>query len=169
MLNFKLIKPDPFNLRAIMDALKAEGDAIADDIVKDFELTVSTFEEKPKFKKVTSISIKSLSLNAYTTNERYLALSEGVPSRVVTLSEGKRAFKIPLTYTSKTIPGVLQARPGGRSAESRYISTSDRSLTVGPIQARHFERLVFLRRGKEIPKRLQEAVYRGAKGSGHSM
>ena len=160
------ILPPEFKVGVIRLYVLTEARKIQGEIEKDFKATVEDWSSKPKFvKKSLSMAGGVVNIEVFTEDQIYTWVSQGTPPHDIPLGEEKKAFKFPGTYTAKTIPGVLASRPGGRSETSSYAR-----LRVVPnpgIEPRNFEENIKLIWDLEIPTRMQEALDKAARNSGH--
>jgi hypothetical protein len=80
--------------------------------------------------------------------------------------DGKaKALKI-LPYTEKSVPGQIDARPGGYDEEP--IIFRRYALEAGKIRPRKFDDLVFEEWEDKMPERIQEAVDAAAVKTGYA-
>jgi len=91
------------------------------DVLKTYESTTATWEHKPKFefKRHLPSSGSKVWIEVYTSDEIYIEVDLGslTGPRMRIAHKKKEALTIPLTYTAKTVPGVIGSRAGGKSGE----------------------------------------------------
>lgn len=91
----------------ILDEMRAIGK----EVKEDFEGTVSTWKEKPKFKLDVSIAGGNPSIEVTTTDEKYLWVDQGTSPHVIVPKKAK-ILRFPGSSVPKTRPGNLKAASG---------------------------------------------------------
>lgn len=109
----KKLKVDKIRLN-MLNQLRKEGRVI----VKEFQRTVATWDEKPKFKFLIGLSRGDASLVVGPTGsakivEIYGYVDNGTPPHPITASPGVLIFQE--DYNAKTSPGVIGSSSGGSS------------------------------------------------------
>lgn len=164
-MQFKPILPKKFNVKALMAEVIKEMKEIHRDIGKDFDATVSTWDHQPKFERKLEQSARYIrSLNG-TRDEIYGYVSRGTRPHLI---RPKRARVLAFqggTYTAKSSPGTIKAKHGGASGATVF----SRGVHHPGSKARGFPEAIAKKWKSPFPKRMQKAVDRGVKKSGHAM
>ena len=116
--------------------LKKVGNAIRNDLMKPTE----TWEDKPTFVSKIKVTPQEVSMDIYLAgdtpgNQHYEWLDEGVAEHDVS-PKGEVKGKLPGTFSSKTLPGTLDASAGGSSDEFTFVPIN--YPLVSGIEARNF-------------------------------
>jgi hypothetical protein len=91
------------------------------ELKADFKLTTATWDRKPTFNTKIGMPNTGAYVEVGTDNEIYGMINDGTaPGVILPTSPNVIALQMPRTYTSKSLPGVLQARPGGASGGVKY-------------------------------------------------
>lgn len=151
---FDPIIPPPFSVGVIRLYLLNEGRKISTEIKKDFERSTKTWSAKPRFEKEVGFTAHQLTINVFTTDENYERVSEGTIGKP-RVARKKKALTI-IPYKSKTVPGQLDARPGGE--QPGPIIFRRYALEAGKIEKRKFDDLINEEWDPKMADRLQEAM-----------
>lgn len=102
---------------SLLNKLRSEGRRI----VKEFEKTVATWDEKPSFKFLIGLSGSDASVIIGPTGparlvEIYGYINNGTPPHEIQAS-GTGLLHFQRNYVAKTSPGIIGSAPGGSSGE----------------------------------------------------
>jgi hypothetical protein len=163
---FKSIKParlkDKDMRLTVLNAMRKTGTKIK----KDFEKTTKTWDKKPKFEVVVSLTGPGPVVLVDTDDQVYLWVSKGTkgPYPIPKAGPGLLAFRP--GYHPKTVPNVLGSRAGGAYGDK--IIRNMQVMHPG-IKPRNFDKMVQKIWNKRF-KREMEAVMRDVvKASGHAI
>ena len=137
-------------------------DNIADGIEVDFEKTFETFEEQPEFKRNLSLSKGLMVVDVFTEDINYNRLNYGTEEHII---EAKNAPNLVYKkgYTSKTVPRVIGSRQSSYAGPTRR-----RKSVIHPgFMAREFDKAIQKKWEPRALRRLEEAMRRATKASGH--
>lgn len=163
----KPIKPERLRVEAIKQVIEAEANLIANDMLLDFELTTWTWKHQPKFQKIVQVGPDDIEILVGTDDQIYQYLDDGtrknypIPKNPAT----SKTLRFQGTYTAKTVPGVISAKSGGASGPFTY-----RKQVIHPgIKARKFSKTIAKTWDKKMVKRVDKALQRAIKASGHAI
>lgn len=160
----KTIKPSRLKEKEMrLELLNALRKA-AKDIRKDFDLTVKTWEHKPEFQEVISLGGNSPSVLVGTDDEIYRYVDEGTKAHIIRPKKAKR-LRFQGTYTAKTSPGVIGSSSGGSSGDVIYSTGVHHPGT----KARKFSQAIEKKWAKAFKGRMEDAMQRARKKSGHAI
>lgn len=163
----KEIKPARFKDKAFKDALRDAARQAAKDIEKDFKKTTETWKNKPKFERVVSVD-PNVEVLVGTDDEIYGYVNDGTkphpifPNRAKALSfrwGGKGS------YRAKTKPRVIGSTPGGSSGPLVHFPYVQHPGT----KARKFDQTIEKKWRAPFKRRMEQAMRRAAKASGHGI
>ena len=160
----KPIHPKKFNDKAFYREFELEARKTAKDIKKDFEKTVSTWNNKPKFEMVIAVGPKSIDILVGTDDEIYGYVDKGTEEHLITpkKSGGTLAFKS--RYKPKTIPNLIGSRGGGSSGDTVFAK-----WVIHPgTKARNFSKTLQKKWEKIYKGRIEKALKRANQKSGHA-
>lgn len=157
------IKPHP-RLLGFADAVKAKADEVANEMLLDFELTTWTWTHKVKFRKIVHKGRDSVEALVGTDDPIYKYVDEGTRPHMIYPKKAK-ALHFKGTYKSKTLPGVMVARPGGASGKDVFAKAVKHPGT----KARKFSQKLSKEWEKKLAGRLDTVIKRYIKASGHTM
>lgn len=162
MLKFKAHKPKALTWAVFQTELEREANAIAQDILHDFESTVETWKTKPKFKLEVKASPVRVLFTVTTTDQVYRWVTLGTKKHLIR-AKGV-ALRFQSGYKAKTKPGLLGSQAGG--ASGAYVVTP---VVHHPgIEPRKFSELITRKWRPNVRRRMQAALRRAAQLSGHS-
>ena len=166
MIVMKSIKPARIKAQDMRLALLGGMRRTGTKIKKDFAKTTATWEKKPKFEVLVSLTGPGPVVLVDTDDQVYAWVSEGTkgPYPIPKAGPGILAFRP--GYVAKTEPNVLGSKAGG--AYGDRIVRNMQVMHPG-IEARNFDKLV-QKIWEPKFKREMEAVMRDvAKASGHAI
>lgn len=148
--------PDAFSREIIKEAEKLNG-----EIQKDFEKTVATWNHKPRFK--ATVSVQQDLIEGYVRTVRifgdkppeliYYFINQGTKVRYA---------KMTRDFEPKTRVRVIDSFPGAGGLDS-----VDVRFPMPGIKGREFDVAIATKHKTRLSFRLEVAMARGAKASGH--
>lgn len=163
-LRLKAIKPKGINEKAMVAELTAEMKAISDGIAKDFEATTRTWDNKPKFSRDLQSSPSRIRAYVWTVDAVYGYVSGGTKPHRILPKRGK-VLRFAGTYRAKTTPGVIGSSNGGSSGPEVF----SRGVQHPGTKARNFDEAIEKKWQAPFQKRMNAAMDRAAKKSGHEL
>lgn len=163
-LRMKAVIPKKANFKAVMAEVEKEMKAIHKEVDKDFDSTVRTWDNKPKWDKEFKAGSNQIRFATMTANEIYGYVSGGTkPHRIVPKRAKVLAF--PGTFKAKTSPGTIPSGAGGSSGATVY----SKGVMHPGTKARNFDEQIRRKWEKPFANRLKTAMSRAAKKSGHAI
>ena len=167
----KEIKPSAMKVDAMALELVKGMREVGKEIQKDFEKTTKTWKHKPKF--VQTFAIKpgvGPELLVGTDDEIYRYVDEGTKPHLIfagiyTGKSNKKALAFPSKFGAKTKPGVIGSTAGmsgGPTVVRPYVSHPG-------TKARHFDKEIQKKWTKLYKRRMERAMAKAAKASGHAL
>ena len=153
VFQFKEIKPKTLDIDGIVDALVKAAEQAADDIEKDFQYTVMTWNHQPKFEKLVSVDSDGIAVIVGTDDEIYGYVNDGTKDHYVAPVHAK-ALRFRPIYVAKTSPGSMVAKRGGSSGDYVY----SRGHMVSGIKARKFDKRIEKEWNKKYKRRMEKAM-----------
>jgi hypothetical protein len=122
-LLFKQLKPSTLRQDKMRLALLNGMRVVGRDVRKDYKRTTKTWEHQPEFEIVISLAGGGPTALVATDDEIYRYVDEGTKKHLIwagiyTGKSDKKTLRFPGTFSAKTIPGVLDSRPGRRGGET---------------------------------------------------
>lgn len=162
---FKEIQPKKFKSDAIYKALLEATRKTAANVVKDYAEGVKTWDHKVKFRVRAKVNPKGgASIEVDTDDEIYAYVHEGTRPHVIKPKRAK-ALRFQSGHTAKTRPGVIKSGSGGSFGPTVF---SRRVMHPG-TKARRFSVPIRKKWQPLFARRMQRALEKGAKGTGHSL
>lgn len=161
VFRLQAIKPKTLQVKSIVDAIEKELKGEGQDLKKEFDKTVATWEgDKPDFTPKIGLSSKDASVTvAPTGNEKAVAkwgwLNDGTPIRWAVMSND---------WKSKTKPGRLPSSGGsGKVVIAGRNAMQKRNIQPRPgIKARGWTKTISRQNTRRFPNRITLAI-KGAK------
>lgn len=168
MLVFKAIKPKRLREKemrlTLLNAMRKAGTQVR----KEFERTTKTWEHKPKFVEIISLTGPGPTILVGTDDKVYQWVDKGTKPHEIwagayTGKSAAKALRFQGTYTAKTVPGVIDARNGGSSGD----------VIVRPFvhhpgtEARGFDEKIQKEWEPKFKRLMEDAMREAAKESGH--
>ena len=165
MLLFKPIKPKKlFDSTIITDALEKECEAIANDILLDYELTTSTWEHQVAFQKLTQVGPDGITILVDTDDKIWKYVDLGTKPHMIR-PKGNWSLRFKSGYKAKTTPGIIPAHKGGSSGKDVY-----RKWVKHPgTKARNFDKVITKLWKPKFTKRLETVLKNSVKRTGYSI
>lgn len=163
-MKFNAIIPKNLNKAALLREVAGEMKEIHQDISKDFDATVRTWEHKPKFDKEFQQSDSRIRIFTGTADEVYGYVSKGTKPHIIRPRRA-RALHFLGTYSAKTSPGTIEAKSGGSSGADVF----SRGVRHPGTKARDFPDAIEKKWMRSFAKRMLTAMNRAAKKSGHGI
>ena len=164
-VKFKPIVPKDPDFNASRRELSKGVKETGDEINSDFKSTTSTWESSVKFRRKDNLrGSKAFSTLTDTSDEIYSLVSRGTRPHVIQPRRARRlVFKG--TFRAKTLPGTIRARQGGQSGGTVVTTVVEHPGT----EPRNFDRTLKEKHEPLFRSRVQDAMDRAAKVSGHSL
>lgn len=174
MIFVKVIQPKPIKEKELRGYLLGEQRKIGAEVKKDYQATVRTWGNKPKFVAQQSLAGGSASLfvglegTGSKAEQVWNMLDKGTKPHVilpgaVTGKSNKKSLRFPGVYTAKTMPGVLGSKGGGASGDPVFAKKVNHPGT----KARKWEKAIAKKWTKPYAVRMQKAMDAGVRASGH--
>lgn len=170
MIVWKLIKPsrmkiDSFRLRMLSEARKA-----GNEIKRDFEKCVATWDDKPKFAVEVSLTGPGPIVEVWTDNKAFQYVNEGTKEHDVWAGyyTGKSEHKVLVfqeDYKAKTSVGVIGSTAGGPSGKLIYRPF----VHVSGIEARHFDKAIAKVREPWFKRQIEQAMREWVAQTGYQL
>lgn len=170
MIVWKEVKPQRLRDKRVrltfLNAMRKTGTAIR----KDFERTTRTWEHKPKFDTLVSLTGPGPVLMVGTDDQVYRYVNDGtrphlIMAGIYTGKSEKKALAFQGTYTAKTVPGVLDAREGGGSGD-----TVLRAWVHHPgTEPRHFDEQIQGMWEAKFKRLMEDVLSQIPKETGHAI
>ena len=163
MIVMKSIKPAKLREKdmrlAMLNSMRRTGTKIK----KDFEKTTDTWERKPKFDILISLTGPGPVVLVDTDDQVYNWVSKGTkgPYMIPKAGPGLLAFRP--GYHLKTVPNVLGSRAGGAYGEKIIIH---KQVEHPGIKARNFDKMVQKIWDKKFKREMEATMREVAKASG---
>lgn len=168
MIAWKEIRPKRFDSEAFRREIVAAIEKAAEDVLEDFEKTTATWNHKPDFEKLTQENPPTLFIS--TDDEIYGYVDRGTKPHIIwagiyTGRSNKKALAFPSSSTPKTTPRIIGSTAGSRSSEKVVRPYVNHPGT----KPRHFEEVIEKKWRPLFKRRMEAAMSRAAKASGHSI
>lgn len=166
MILAKSIKPAKLRDDKMRLELLTAMNEIGEGVKKDFERTTKTWNHKVKFVIVKAIptNLGRVEILVGTDDPIYRYVNEGTKEHIILPKKATR-LRFKGTYTAKTQPGVIDARPGGSSGEDVF--------SMGVIhpgnKARNFDDAIAKHWQIRMKRRMEESMRRAVQVSGHAI
>ena len=160
------IIPAKFNEAAFWEEIASEVQKVTKEIKKDFEGTVKTWKTKVVFEDLIEVGPDAVTIYVGTDNEIYGWVDKGTrPHRIEPKGNYPLAWRSGYTGP-KTKPGSLKSVNRGK-ATGPYVFA--KGVNHPGTKARGFSEMIAKKWERILPKRMQKALDRAAKASGHGM
>lgn len=162
-VRFKAIKPKALKAQAMRLELLNELRKVGGEVKKDFEATTSTWENKPKFEQIISLS-GGAGVLVGTDDEIYRYVDEGTKPHDIFPKSGK-VLSFKTGHKAKTQPGVIGSGSGGSSGSQIF-----RPYVRHPgTKPRGFAKAIEKKWHRKYPDRMEKAMHRAREKSGHAI
>ena len=161
---FKAIKPSRLKVDAMRLALLNRMRKVGTQVKKDFEATTATWKHKPKFETLVSLAGGGATLLVDTNDEIYRFVNDGTKEHVI-LPKKAKALRFAGTFSSKTLPGVLEARAGSSGGDTVFA----KGVLHPGTKARNFDKLIAQKWQSRFKREMQDAMKDVARASGHAL
>jgi hypothetical protein len=148
----------------MLAALGKESQAVADDILLDFELYTATWEHEVKFEEIVAVGPKTIEAFVGTDDEIFGYVDQGTRPHVIRPKNAKALHFFP-GYVPKTQPGMEVSGKGGYSGDSQEVFS--KGVNHPGTEPRHIVEDKQKEWQPKFLKRMQEAMKIAAKASGH--
>lgn len=163
-LKMRVIVPKKLNTAAMHKALAGAMKEGQQGVAKDFDATVKTWNDKPKFDRQFEAGKQRIRFWVGTENEIYRYVSGGTRAHIIRPRRA-RFLRFQGTYTAKTAPGVIGSSSGGSSGDVIY----SRGVRHPGTKARLFPEHIEKKWKRPLPKLINDAMREVARASGHGM
>lgn len=144
---------------AFMNAMRKS----AKEITADFEKTTQTWDHKPKFESVISLTGPGPTVMVGTDDLVYKFVDEGTKAHEIVPKRPGGVLVFPGTFSAKTIPGVIGSRAGYKGGE---IIKRPRVHHPG-TEARRFTEVIKGKWEKRFKSDMEDVMREAARDSGH--
>ena len=163
----KVIKPQRLKVGAfrleMLNAMRKAGKTIEKE---DYGAIYRTWKHKPKMEVLISLTGPGPVLLIGTDDEIYRYLDKGTKGPYRIPKSGETLLRFKEGYKAKTVPGVLQSRPGGPFGDAVFV----KGHVMHPgIKARNFEKQIAKKRTKWFKRQMQDAMIKANKKAGHAI
>jgi len=165
----KVIKPsrlkdDAMRLK-LLNAMRKAGTQIK----RDFEATVATWEEKPKFEELISLTGPGPVVLIGTDDEIYRYVNDGTrPHEIWAGAYTGKSDKTVLAFSSqfvpKTQPGIIGSNPGFVGERDTFVPMVNHPGT----EARNFDKVIQKKREPWFKRQMEGAMSEARQASGHA-
>lgn len=162
---FKPILPKALKEQVFLDEIKAAAEVARKGILKDYQAGVKDWDHKVVFESEVVISGGGVGIVVDTDDQIYTYVHDGTKPHVIKPKKPGGKLRFQGTYTAKTVPGVIQSRPGGASGEVLYSATVNHPGT----KARNFSKPILKKWKPFLGRQLQRALNEAARKSGHAI
>lgn len=145
MVGFKakvVLAGTPFPPATLLKSMEAANRRIADQIRRDFEATVRTWEKKPTFRVLRVKKGDAIHYDVFTESAIYGYVDKGTKPHDIypkaTNPTGRLWFRAP--YRAKTTPNLLSSKAGGL-AKNAKLYTAEMVHHPG-TEARNFVKII---------------------------
>ncbi|MCB0189300.1 MAG: hypothetical protein KDE31_33750 [Caldilineaceae bacterium] len=159
---YKVIKPSRLKQKEMRLELLNGMRQVANGMLKDFEATTKSWDHKPKFERIVSLSGVGPQVLVGTDDEQYRYVNDGTRAHDIRPVRAKR-LRFAGTYTAKTSPGVIGSGSGGSGDDIIYTTRVRHPGT----KARNFDKMIAKKWEKPFKARMHEAMRRAADKSGN--
>lgn len=161
---FKPIIPDKkYNTAAVRAAIDSEINAVANDMLLDYELTTATWKRDVKFVKDINVTRDKQEILVGTDDEIYGYVDEGTKPHKIRPKKAGGTLAFPSEFAPKTQPGHMVASKGFSGGKTAFAKEVNHPGT----KARKFTKNIQKKWQKLFEKRMDKAMRRAVKASGH--
>jgi hypothetical protein len=162
---FRPITPSKkFNTAAVRDAIDSEIEAVANDMLLDFELTTATWEQDVKFEKMIEVKKDRQEIFVGTDNKIYRFVDKGTKRHKIRPKKAGGTLAFPSMFIPKTSPGKMVASFGQSGGDTLFAKEVNHPGT----KPRKFSKNIQKKWIKLFPKRMDKAMKRAVEASGHA-
>ena len=157
-MRFKAVKTEYYDPKAFVETMKPVADRTVRRFQDDFKKTTQGFKTRITFRTVKKINDRGWIIAVGTDNEIYAYLNYGTKPHAIRPKKARR-LRFRGGYTSKTVPGRLNTRPGGSSGD--YVSAKE--VQHPGTDARNFDKEIVRRNQQPIVDDVKDAFREAAK------
>jgi len=159
--------PKNLNVHNVYGEMQRELEKYVKDVKLDFDATVATWDRKPVFQTDVSVLPDIVSVKVWTDDEIYGYVDKGTKSRDIKPKPGKRlAFWV--GGTPKTRPRQDTAGPGSPGTKLIVLPVGV-PVHKHAIKARNFTKEIRLHHQKDFYNRIDKAIRKWVRESGHAI
>ena len=163
MILFKEIKPKRFKSAAFRMTLLNEMRKVGQEIKRDFDQTTATWEGRPEFEVVLAYK-HGAEVFVWTDDEIYKYVSEGTEEHII-LPVNAKALRFREGFIPKTRPGTLISVAGAQFGTTVMVA----GVIHPGTKPREFAQQVKRKWERPFKRRMEQAMKRAAKASGHAI
>lgn len=166
---FKQLKPSTLRQDRMRLALLNGIRAVGRDVKKDYKRTTRDWDHQPEFEILISL-VGGPTVLVATDDEIYRWVNDGTPAHDIwagayTGKSDKKVLRFPGTFSAKTIPGVLDSRPGRRGGENIYTPYVRHPGT----KARRFSKVIERKWTPKFKQYMERTMRDVRRASGHAI
>lgn len=162
MIKMRVIEPPKFNKEAFRKHAMKQLQAFIAQVNRKYDRTVKTWDHKPTFKTEFQDTPNQLSGAVIVQDKIFEFVSEGTPPHDIVPVRAK-ALAFPRMFTPKTMPGVIDARPGATGGDTVFAKIVHHPGT----KPRHFDDVIAHDSEEEFSTAIQKAIDDAVTESGH--
>ena len=169
IVTLKAIMPtvSKFDLRSVTAEVQKELENEAKYLEKQFKKTTRTWKHKPRFESITAVTGQSMELLVGTEDVIYGWVNNGTKKHPITPRNKSGLLRFRKDgYKPKTRVGVVNSFAGRKAKPPLY---SFKQVTHPGIKPRNFAANIARQREKTFVRKINNAVKRGIRLSGHGM
>ena len=168
MIVTKAIKPKRLQDDRMRLALLSGMKKIGRESVKEYEKTVSTWKQKPKFDYLISLQQPGPTLLVGVSGggdgaDHWRYVNEGTRAHVI-LPKGNYPLKFQSGYNAKTTPGIISAKAGGPFGDVIYA----KGVLHPGTEARNFDEAITKVIEPKFKDEMHKAMRDARQASGHA-
>ena len=160
------IVPAKFDEAAFWTEIAWEAEKISKEMQRDFEKSVKYWKRKVVFERLVEVGPKNVTIFVGTDDEIYRYVDKGTKGPYPIRPKGPWLLRWRTGGQAKTTPGSLRSVNRGPAAGPWAAA---KEVQHPGIKARGFSDLVEKKWRPIIPKRMQKAIDRAARASGHGL
>jgi len=169
MIVVKAIKPAKLKDDAIRLELLNGMRKFGTQVKKEYEKTVTTWNDKPKFGYEIALDSQGPTMIAGVTGggagaEHWRYVNEGTRPHVI-LPKGDYPLAFQSGYNAKSTPGLISAKAGGSYGDVVYA----RGVMHPGTEARNFDEVIQKEMTPRFKRAMEDAMKKAAQASGHGV
>ena len=159
--------PKNLNVHNVYGEMQRELEKYAKDVKLDFDATTATWEHKVKFETDVLVLPDIVSVKVWTEDEIYRYVDKGTKPHVIK-PKNKPRLAFMAGGTPKTQPGQDTAGPGSKGTTSVVLPVG-MAVNHPGTKARNFTKEIRKYHQKDFYSRIDKAIRKWARESGHGM
>lgn len=162
---FRPILPSKkYNTAAVRNAIDSEIEAIANDILLDYELTTATWKRNIKFIKMVHVSKDRQEILVGTDDEIYGYVDKGTRRHKIRPKKPGGTLAFPSMFVPKTSPGKMVASFGHSGGDTVFAKEVNHPGT----KPRNFSKNIQKKWKPLFLRRMEKAMKNAVEASGHA-